>query len=90
MGEHGRHDDEVVDIIRDMLESHIKEQRQWNTSHEKKSEEWRLSIDDRFKPLEDLAKSASWSYKLVLGLVAAGIALYKFFMWCAAHVKPGP
>lgn len=50
--------------------------------------EWRASIDQRLKPLEDWVSQANWSWKLVVGAVAFTGILFKSWDWVRAHFRP--
>jgi hypothetical protein len=82
-----RKDDRVVERIDQKLSDFIDEARKWQDAHDKKSEVWRDSIDQRLGPLEDFIKGANWSYKVLLGLAALTAAIFKAWDWIKDHVR---
>ena len=79
MSDYERKDDSIIARVEQKLDDHIRTQEIWNKFHDEKADIWREKLEKRFQPLEDLAKSATWSYKLVLGVAALVAALYKLF-----------
>jgi len=60
----------------------------WQKEHDRKSEEWRKSIDERFIPLEELAKQARWSWKILMGFGIAVGGTVKALFWVRDQIRP--
>lgn len=63
----------------------IEQNAEWQKEHDRKSDEWRKSIDERFAPIEDFVREFGSVKKTVFGTLAAlgtlatvGIAVYRF------------